>query len=125
MIILDASMKLFVMANQVHAANTVDGPKTGDVLSIVLEKADGARYVHPTAFAAFEVICDERTDYETFVATNEQAMVDAEALMAKLAEAPAIDIDQWTEVQPAYGSEAYIAGACEQINLAAEMREPF
>ncbi len=125
MITLDPSMKLFIQADLVPAANTVDGPKTGEVLSIVLELADGARYVHPTTFVAFEVICDERTDYETVVVARNEAMNEAEALMADIANGQTIDLDHWTAMQPAYGSQAYDAGRWEQINLAAEMRDPF
>lgn len=122
---INASMRLFVVANLVHAANTIDGPKTGEVLSIILEKADGARYAHPATFPAFDVICDESTDYETRVTNNPQAMTDAEALIAQITSAASIDLTHWTEIQPAYGSQAYIAGAWEQVSLATEMRAPF
>ena len=125
MITLDNTMKLFIQSDLVHAANTVDGPKNGEVLSIVLEKADGARYVHPTTFTAFEIICDERTDYETVVMARDEAMGEAEALMADIANGKTIDLDRWQAVQPAYGSQAYDAGGWEQINLDAEMRDPF
>lgn len=122
---LDSSIKLFVNSDLIYAATTIDGPKTGEILSIILEKPDGSRFAHPTNFQAFDVICDERTDYETLVVARPEAQAEADAALGQIAREGRIDLAQWTEIQPAYGSEAYVTGGWEQITLANEMNDAF
>jgi hypothetical protein len=92
----------------------------GDVLSVCVTFPDGTRYMHGRRFATIVPYIDEEEFLPGFRSTRNEAEAAVRALMAKIEAAGKIDTAHWVEVDPVYGSEAYVAGGYERDRAEAE-----
>lgn len=111
-------MNIQVITELYDAGTTEDGQVFAAERFIVqAEAADGSRLNHYVFFNG----CDPRRDPEdghvAFVDIREEARAEAEKLAARITAALAaggkLDMAYWGEVQPCYGSKAYIKGNWE------------
>jgi hypothetical protein len=75
------------------------------VYRVMLEAADGRRWVHPVAYPGAERFTGE--DGDVFEDVREAAKAAADRFVARVAARGSVDLSCWQEARAAYGSDAY------------------
>lgn len=106
---------------------------TASVFYITATAADGRRFAHDHRFHSAEAFSGYESDGEWYAGISsfrEEALAKAEALLARMMAAQAtgrwtspVDREHWYEIDPVYGSEAYIGAEPELV--AREKAEAF
>lgn len=116
-----------VASDLYQAGYSCDGhPFIAEQFYVVVENEAGRRFHHQVTFNGAEVICNEDTDGETvfFADVRKEASAKAERLAqrvnAALVDGVSLDSDCWYEVDPAYGSDAYVNQGTELKRVFAE-----
>ncbi|MGV0954570.1 MAG: hypothetical protein ACOYBR_09685 [Fluviibacter sp.] len=97
-----------------------DTTKHGHIWRVSVTLDDGSRFEHDRAFREHSIDVDHEFG-ESFVRCDARAPIAAEALAIRVARAGMIDLRHWSQVRPAYGSDAYAAGDWEALERAAEI----
>ena len=118
--------KAMVVSDLYNFGRTEDGtPFIGEVYYVEIENEDGRRFRHDSSFSGVEVMVDEYEGGTYFGDRREQATAKAERLAARVNASfkagRGVDFDLWSEVDPAYGSDAYINSGTEQRRIQEEM----
>lgn len=113
-----ATWELEVRDDLFALAHPEDGSEyTASVFYIIATDARGTRYAHDHQFRSAETfeVHDEDGYSAGIRSFREEALAQAEALLAKMKAAQAagrfttpVGRDHWSEMDPVYGSEAYI-----------------
>ena len=107
-----------VVSDMYNAGYSCDGhPFIAEAFYVLIENARGARFRHVSTFNGTErLICDE-TGEPHFADLREEATAKAERLAARVnaafAAGKGVDRAYWIEVDPAYGSDEYVAQGIE------------
>jgi hypothetical protein len=92
------------------AGRTEDGENyTAEMFFVVAEDDNGNRWRHPETFAGCRAMFDEENDWPYFVDVRAAAQASAQRLLATERAAASVDLTQWYELPPVYGSPAYQA----------------
>jgi hypothetical protein len=115
---MNATYTASVASDLFNAGRTEDGtPFIAEVYFVEIENAAGRRFRHDATFSGVEVLVDEYEGGNYFVDRREEAAAKAECLTARVNAAlktgRGVDMDLWQEVDPAYGSDAYISQGTE------------
>jgi hypothetical protein len=110
---MNATYTASVASDLFNAGRTEDGtPFIAEIYFVEIENAAGRRFRHDGTFSGVEVLVDEYEGGNYFVDRREEAIAKAERLAARINAAlkagDGIDLTFWEEVDPAYGSDAYI-----------------
>jgi hypothetical protein len=110
---MNATYTAYVASNAYTAGRTEDGhPFIAEVYFVEMENAAGRRFRHYASFPGTQCVIDEEEGYAHFPDLREEATAKADRLTARVNAAlkadKGVDMDFWTEVDPAYGSDAYI-----------------
>ena len=125
---MNATYEAYVASDLYEAGIACDGhPFIAEKYYVLIENAAGRRFRHEKSFAGVEVIECEETGETGFADIRETAKAIVEDLAAKvnaaLASGKALTASCWFEVDPAYGSDAYIDQGTEAKRLFAEKAE--
>ncbi len=96
------------VANELYEAGiTEDGfPYTAESYHVVITDLRGRRLAHNHIFVGCETgSTDEGLPY--FSDVREEAKKQVDTLVAQIVDAGKVNLDFWTEIEPAYGSEQY------------------
>ena len=101
-----------------NAGHSCDGhPYIAECFYVVVENARGTRFRHAATFLGAEALFCEETGEPAFANLRDEASAKAERLAARvnaaLASGKGIDWAYWVEIDPAYGSDEYIAQGIE------------
>jgi hypothetical protein len=123
-----ANYTAYVMSDLYNFGITEDGtPFIGEMYYVQIEDTDGRRFCHDSSFSGVEVSVCDYSGETYFIDRREQAIAKAERLAtrvnAALKAGRGVDFDCWSEVDPAYGSDAYISSGTEQRRVYQEMLE--
>ena len=115
----------YVASDLYQAGFSCDGhPFIAEKYYVLIENASGRRFRHEKSFAGVEVIKCEETGETGFADIRETAKAIAEDLAAKvnvaLASGKTLTASCWFEVDPAYGSDSYVAQGTESKRFFAE-----
>jgi len=110
---MNATYEAYVASDLYQAGIACDGhPFIAEKYYVLIENAAGRRFRHEKSFAGAEVVKCEETGETGFADIREAAKTIVEDLAAKinaaLASGKALTASCWFEVDPAYGSDAYI-----------------
>ena len=110
---MNATYEAYVASDLYEAGRACDGhPFIAEKYYVLIENAAGRRFRHEKSFAGAEVVECEETGEVNFADIRETAKAIVEELAAKvnaaLASGKALTSSCWFEVDPAYGSDAYI-----------------
>jgi len=110
---MNATYEAYVASDLYEAGRACDGhPFIAEKYYVLIENATGRRFRHEKSFAGAEVVECEETGEVNFADIRETAKAIVEELAAKvnaaLASGKALTSSCWFEVDPAYGSDAYI-----------------
>jgi len=110
---MNATYEAYVASDLYEAGRACDGhPFIAEKYYVLIENATGRRFRHEKSFAGAEVVECEETGEVNFADIRETAKAIVEDLAAKvnaaLASGKALTSSCWFEVDPAYGSDAYI-----------------
>jgi hypothetical protein len=110
---MNATYEAYVASDLYQAGIACDGhPFIAEKYYVLIENAAGRRFRHEKSFAGAEVVKCEETGETGFADIRETAKTIVEDLAAKvnaaLASGKALTASCWHEVDPAYGSDAYI-----------------
>jgi len=110
---MNATYKAYAVSDLYEAGLACDGhPFIAEKYYVLIENAAGRRFRHEKSFAGVEVLKCEETGETGFADIRETAKAIVEDLAAKvnatLASGKALTASCWFEVDPAYGSDAYI-----------------
>jgi hypothetical protein len=110
---MNATYEAYVASDLYQAGIACDGhPFIAEKYYVLIENAAGRRFRHEKSFAGAEVVECEETGETGFADIRETAKAIVEDLAAKvnaaLASGKALTASCWFEVDPAYGSDAYI-----------------
>jgi hypothetical protein len=110
---MNATYEAYVASDLYQAGIACDGhPFIAEKYYVLIENAAGRRFRHEKSFAGAEVVKCEETGETGFADIRETAKTIVEDLAAKvnaaLASGKALTASCWFEVDPAYGSDAYI-----------------
>ena len=119
------TFKAYAVSDLYEAGIACDGqPFIAEKYYVLIENAAGRRFRHEKSFAGVEVIECEETGEVNFADIRQDVVAIVEALAAKvnvtLALGKALTASCWFEVDPAYGSDAYIDQGTEAKRLFAE-----
>lgn len=111
-----------------QAGRTCDGhPFVAEAYYVVIENDRGRRFRHATTWCGTERMVCEETGEPYFPDHREESRAKAERLCARVNAALVAgdDLDRfyWDEVDPAYGSDEYIAQGTEAERAFAERQE--
>jgi hypothetical protein len=114
---MNATFTAYAVSDLYHAGYTEDGESfVAEVYYVVIENNEGLRFRHESSFPSTEALTDDEGDFY-FSDLREEASAKAERLAdrvnAALQAGKGIDKALWREVDPAYGSDAYIAQGTE------------
>lgn len=120
-------MEIVVRSDVIHIGRSwEDGePIEGLYFYILARDAAGNQWVHPRGLANSELRWDKEygIDYvERFEGVEQRQERLAQRIRDHLAAGGKLDFDQWEEIDPAYGSEAYAALAPTGYFRAAEIK---
>jgi hypothetical protein len=103
------------------AGNTEDGqPFIAELYYVVMQYEDGRKFQHQAIFFGAEYSEDE--DGFGYADVRETALANAERLAERVRNGN-INFRCWDEVDPAYGSDAYVAQGTEAKRVFAERLE--
>ena len=110
---MNATYEAYVASDLYEAGRACDGhPFIAEKYYVLIENAAGRRFRHEKSFAGAEVVECEETGETNFADIRETAKTIAEDLAAKvnaaLSAGKPLTVSCWFEVDPAYGSDAYI-----------------
>lgn len=110
---MNTTYTAYVASDLYQAGFSCDGqPFIAEKYYVLIENAAGRRFRHEKSFAGVEVIECEETGETGFADIRKTAKAIVEDLAAKvnaaLASGKALTASCWFEVDPAYGSDAYI-----------------
>ena len=122
------TFKAYAVSDLYQAGIACDGhPFIAEKYYVLIENAAGRRFRHGKSFAGAEVVKCEETGEVNFADIRETAKAIVEDLAAKvnaaLASGKALTASCWFEVDPAYGSDAYIDQGTESKRFFAEKAE--
>ena len=122
---MNTTYTAYVASDLYEAGIACDGhPFIAERYYVVIENAAGRRFQHEKAFAGVEVIECEETGETGFADIRETTKAIVEDLAAKvnatLASGKALTPSCWFEVDPAYGSDSYVAQGTELKRFFAE-----
>ncbi len=94
-----------------------DGPQAVERFFVLFETSKGRRFQHEVSFPSVELAHDaeEGPYYRRVWDAADKAEALADRVRAHVAAGGKLDADRWVEVQPAYGSDAYIAFEASEI----------
>ena len=110
---MNATYTAYVASDLYQAGFSCDGhPIIAECFYVLIEDAAGRRFRHNATFnGTEEVVCDETGD-SCFPDLRQEASAKADRLAARvnaaLAAGNKLDAAFWDEVDPAYGSDAYV-----------------
>lgn len=115
---MNATYTAYVASDLFDAGRTEDGtPFIAEVYFVEMENAAGRRFRHDATFSGVEVMVDEYEGGTYFADRREEAKAKVERLAvrinAALKDGTGVDLSFWEEVDPAYGSDEYIAQGTE------------
>lgn len=124
---MKSTYSAYVASDLYQAGISCDGhPHIADKYYVLVENAAGRRFRHNKSFAGVEVIQCEETGETGFVGVGEKVRAIAQDLAAKvnaaLAAGKPLTAACWFEVDPAYGSDAYINQGTEAQRYFAEQQ---
>ena len=110
---MNATYKAYAVSDLYEAGIACDGrPFIAEKYYVLIENAAGRRFRHEKSFAGVEVVECEETGEVNFADIRQDAVAIVEELAAKvnvvLALGKPLTASCWFEVDPAYGSDAYI-----------------
>lgn len=122
---MNTTYTAYVASDLYQAGFSCDGhPFIAEKYYVLIENAAGRRFRHEKSFAGVEVIKCEETGETGFADIRETTKAIVEGLAAKvnvaLASGKALTASCWFEVDPAYGSDSYVAQGTELKRLFAE-----
>ena len=122
---MNATYKAYAVSDLYEAGIACDGrPFIAEKYYVLIENAAGRRFRHEKCFAGVEVVECEETGEVNFADIRQDAVAIVEDLAAKvnvvLALGKPLTASCWFEVDPAYGSDAYIDQGTESKRLFAE-----
>ena len=99
--------QVFMMSELKSYGYTEDGEEfIGEVFYVIVESDRGDRWTHNRWYDGVEVSSSE---YGTcFQDTREWAHLRCESLIDAITTVGWVDLDNWSESRPAYGSQAYL-----------------
>ena len=123
---MNATYEAYVASDLYEAGRACDGhPFIAEKYYVLIENATGRRFRHEKSFAGAEVVECEETGEVNFADIRETAKAIVEELAAKvnaaLASGKALTSSCWFEVDPAYGSDAYIDQGTESKRFFEEL----
>ena len=115
---MKATYNAYVASDLYQAGISCDGhPFIAEKYYVLVENAAGRRFRHNKSFAGVEVIQCEETGETGFKDLRNEVMATVEDLAAKvnatLASGKPLTAACWFEVDPAYGSDAYVSQGTE------------
>jgi len=115
---MKATYNAYVASDLYQAGISCDGhPFIAEKYYVLVENAAGRRFRHNKSFAGVEVIQCEETGETGFKDLRNEVMATVEDLAAKvnatLAAGKPLTAACWFEVDPAYGSDAYVSQGTE------------
>ena len=110
---MNATFTAYAASDLFNAGYACDGhPFIAECFYVLMEDAAGRRFRHEKTFSGVKVVECEETGETGFADIRETAKTIVEDLAAKvnatLASGKALTASCWFEVDPAYGSDAYI-----------------
>lgn len=110
---MNATYKAYAVSDLYQAGIACDGhPFIAEKYYVLIENEDGRRFRHEKSFAGVEVIECEETGEVNFADIRQDVVAIVEDLAAKvnvvLSLGKPLTASCWFEVDPAYGSDAYI-----------------
>jgi hypothetical protein len=122
---MKATYNAYVASDLYQAGISCDGhPFIAEKYYVLVENAAGRRFRHNKSFAGVEVIQCEETGETGFQDLRNEVMATVEDLAAKvnatLAAGKPLTAACWFEVDPAYGSDAYVSQGTEAQRCFAE-----
>jgi len=122
---MKATYNAYVASDLYQAGISCDGhPFIAEKYYVLIENAAGRRFRHNKSFAGVEVIQCEETGETGFQDLRNKVMATVEDLAAKvnatLAAGKPLTAACWSEVDPAYGSDAYVSQGTEAQRCFAE-----
>ena len=94
-------------------------PYIAELYYVVIQYQDGRTFRHKSTFAG-AVLRVDHEDGEYFEDVRESALAEAERLAERVRSKGAVDFQYWDEVDPAYGSEAYVSQGTEAKRVQVE-----
>ena len=122
---MNATFTAYAASDLFNAGYACDGhPFIAECFYVLMEDATGRRFRHNAIFnGTKQVVCEETGD-ACFPDLREEASAKADRLAARvnaaLAAGAKLDADLWEEVDPAYGSDAYVDQGTELKRVFAE-----
>lgn len=122
---MNATFKAYAVSDLYNAGYACDGhPFIAECFYVLIEDAAGRRFRHNAIFNGTErVVCEETGD-SCFPDLRQEASAKADRLAARvnaaLAAGNKLDAAFWDEVDPAYGSDAYVDQGTELKRVFAE-----
>ena len=122
------TFKAYAVSDLYEAGIACDGhPFIAEKYYVLIENAAGRRFRHEKSFAGVEVIECEETGEVNFADIRQDVVAIVEELATKvnaaLASGKALTASCWFEVDPAYGSDSYVAQGTELKRFFAEKAE--
>jgi hypothetical protein len=122
------TFKAYAVSDLYEAGIACDGhPFIAEKYYVLIENAAGRRFRHEKSFAGVDVVECEETGEVNFADIRQDVVAIVEELATKvnaaLASGKALTASCWFEVDPAYGSDAYIDQGTEAKRLFAEKAE--
>ena len=122
---MNKSYTAYVASDLYNAGYACDGrPFIADSFYVVVENEAGRRFRHAVTFNGTQQVFCEETGDVCFPDLREEASAKAERLVervnAALQAGKGVNSKFWEEVEPAYGSDAYISQRTEAKRVFAE-----
>ena len=122
---MNTTYTAYVASDLYEAGISCDGhPFIAEKYFVVIEDAAGRRFHHEKSFAGAEVVECEETGEVNFADIRQDVVAIVEELAAKvniaLALGKALTASCWFEVDPAYGSDAYVDQGTESKRVFAD-----
>ena len=110
---MNKSYRAIVASDLYQAGVTEDGrPFIAENYYVIVENAAGRRFAHNVVLNGAVVHFDDEEMCHYFEDVREEAKAKVEALCARISAAleagRALDATYWNEIDPAYGSDAYV-----------------
>jgi hypothetical protein len=115
---MNTAYEAVVVSDLYSAGYSCDGhPYIAEAFYVLIENARGTRFRHVSTFHSTEMMVCEETGEAYFPNLREEAAAKAERLAARVnaafATGKGVDWAYWIEVDPAYGSDEYLAQGIE------------
>jgi hypothetical protein len=95
-------------------------PYIAELYYVVIQYQDGRTFRHQSSFAGAKRQVDEEDGVVYFEDVRASALTEAECLAERVRSKGAVDLQHWDEIDPAYGSEAYVSQGTEAKRVLAE-----